>query len=182
MTTSRHILSLAGALLLSLCRLHAVTVDSIQQTMADALKLRGDMATGIVNGSEKSAAALGRLHAQAAPSGLIQLDHDADFALAAIDVGQRLLAAGKADVAEDFFRAAEQALLLAINRIPDAKAQEKALYLQQLAHIRINYLNEGAVGSDNMDAAIGLQPNDANLKFMKSNLTRGRADPSKAKQ
>jgi hypothetical protein len=96
-------------------------------------------------------------------------------------VGQRLLAADKATEAEDFFLAAEKSLLLAIGKTKDKDAQEKALYLQQLAFIRANFLNQTETALDDLEAAIKLQPDDEYLKTRKVNLARDKAEHVKAK-
>lgn len=79
------------------------------KAQGDALKLRADTVDAITGGGEKSEAVLVRLKAHASPSGL-KLDADADFAYAAIDLGQRLLAAGRPEEAEIFFKQGEKSL------------------------------------------------------------------------
>jgi hypothetical protein len=71
-------------------------------TMTAALSLREDVAKAVREKRDPVAGALARLKAAASPSGL-KLDRDTDFALAAVDVGQRLLAAGDPESAEPFF-------------------------------------------------------------------------------
>ena len=78
-------------------------------TMTAALSLREDVAKAVREKRDPVAGALARLKAAASPSGL-KLDRDTDFALAAVDVGQRLLAAGDPESAEPFFREAEKSL------------------------------------------------------------------------
>jgi hypothetical protein len=70
-------------------------------TMTAALSLREDVAKAVREKRDPVAGALARLKAAASPSGL-KLDRDTDFALAAVDVGQRLLAAGDPESAEPF--------------------------------------------------------------------------------
>ena len=72
-------------------------------TMTAALSLREDVAKAVREKRDPVAGALARLKAAASPSGL-KLDRDTDFALAAMDVGQRLLAAGDPESAEPFVR------------------------------------------------------------------------------
>ena len=148
--------------------------------LADVITLRADMTAAIVKGDEKPDKALARLQAHPSPSGL-QVDRDADFALAAIDVGLRLLGADRAANAEQFFQAAEKALVKAIQKTKDEAAQEKALYLQQLSFIRANFLNEVEAASDDLDAALKLQPDDRHLQDRKKNLTRDKAEQLKNK-
>ncbi len=164
----------------------AVFIAAIGQTnsgddpMAAAVALREEMTNSILKGVEKPAQAMARLRAHDSPSGL-KVDHEADFALAAIDVGQRLLSVGKATEAEVFFLAAEKSLVLAINKTKDSEAQGKALYLQQLSFIRANFLNEAAAAMDDIDAAIKLQPDDQQLKDRKAYQARDQAELVKAR-
>ncbi len=76
--------------------------------MYAALKLRIDTANGIFSGTMKVETALQKLRTEASPSGLM-LEPDADFAYAAIDLGQRLIASGRPDEAGKFFTEAEKA-------------------------------------------------------------------------
>ena len=148
---------------------------SSSDPVSEVIALREGMTAAIVKGDEKPAKALARLQAHPSPSGL-KVDRDADFALAAIDVGLRLLGADKAADAEQFFQAAEKALLVAIKKTKDESAQEKALYLQQLSFIRANFLNEFEAAGADLDAAIKLQPGDDYLKTRKANHGRDQAE------
>ncbi|MDE2107502.1 MAG: hypothetical protein KGL39_60470 [Patescibacteria group bacterium] len=116
----------------------ATAVAASAKAMGDGMQLRGDMAGTVASGSEKPGAAIARLKANASPSGL-KIDHDADFAFAAIDVGKRLIAAGKATEAEQFFLEAEKSLSLVVGKTPDTSAQDKAMFLEKLAWIRRRY-------------------------------------------
>jgi hypothetical protein len=144
------------------------------KSVTDALKLRGDMADSVGSGTETSAAAVTRLKAQAAASGL-QIDSAADFAYAAIDVGQRLLAAGKPAAAEGFFQAAEQSLDGLVKRTADTQAKDKAQYLRKLSFIRGNYLNNAAQAKLDIEQALALQPNDKGLQRARQALANSHA-------
>lgn len=137
--------------------------------MAAALKLRGSIAQAVAAGTTKPEDALGQLREESSPTGL-KLDPDADFAFAAIDVGHRLLAAGKTVQAEKVFQAAEQSLDTVVKRTANAQAREKAQYLTQLSLIRGNYLNKKDQARQDIDEAIGLQPEDKDLKRAKDAL------------
>ena len=130
--------------------------------MAEALSLRTDLAAAVAGGSEKPEVALTRLQEQRAASGL-DLDRDADFALAAIDVGQRLIALHKPAEAEKFFRSAEEALSGLVQRTADSEARAKAMYLDKLALIRHNFLGKREQARADLEAAIKLQPEDKYL-------------------
>ena len=137
--------------------------------MQAGLTLRSDAAAAITAGSEKSAPVLARLKAHASPSGL-KIDKDADFAFAAIDVGQRLIAAGKATEAEEFFREAEKALEKVVKKTPDSAAQDKVQFLSALAMIRSRYLNNATQAKADLDEAIKLKPEDKHLESLRGTL------------
>jgi len=142
--------------------------------MTDALNFRSDMAASVGSGAEATNAAVIRLKAQAASSGL-QIDSDADFAFAAIDVGRRLIALRKPAEAEAFFQAAETSLTLVIGRTSDSAATDKAQYLQKRAAIRANYLGKLSEARADLDTALQLTPDDQRLKQMHNLLP---ADPA----
>jgi hypothetical protein len=171
---------LVGAVLLSLGAFVSLQAQSTTQptpdgkTMTDALKLRGDMGDAVAKGSEKPDAAITRLRAQASPTGL-KIDHDADFAFAAIDVGQRLLAADKPAEAGQFFREAEISLTAVLGRTPDTKVQDKTQFLAQRAFIRAKFLSEPVLAKADLDAAQLLKPDDSYLQTLRSELTKDKA-------
>jgi hypothetical protein len=121
------------------------------------------MVAGVVNGSVQANAALAQLQGLTAPMGL-PVDPAADFGYAAIDVGHRLIAAGRPDVAGIFFKTAETSLAAVVLQTPDTQAWNKAQYLQQLAMIRDRYLNNPVQAMADIEQALALQPNDALLQ------------------
>lgn len=131
--------------------------------LSAALALRTALARAVIDGKQASADVLLQLKASSSPSGL-EINADADFALAAIDVGQRLIAARRPAEAEPFFVAAEKALEIAIEKAPDSSAQEKVILLQKLALIRADFLNKMTEAKENLDQAITLQPEDKHLR------------------
>ena len=145
------------------------------QTIQAGLLLRSDAAAAITAGSEKSAPAIARLKAHNSPSGL-KIDKEADFAFAAIDVGQRLIAAGKPTEAEEFFLEAEKSLDKAVKKTADTQSHDKAMFLEKLSLIRGLYLNKADQAKADIEQAITLQPDDGNLKKTKDRLERDRGD------
>jgi hypothetical protein len=91
------------AWLVLLCSPWVVFAQVDTATMTAALSLREDVTKAVREKRDPVAGALARLKAAASPSGL-KLDRDTDFALAAMEVGQRLLAAGDPESAEPFVR------------------------------------------------------------------------------
>ncbi len=111
-------------------------------------------------------------HLQTGAASGLQLDKDADFAYAAIDVGRRLMGAEQPGAAVVFFQAAEPALAQAANRAP--QAAEKAGHLQNLATIRAEYLGKQVQARADMDEAMRLQPNDEYLRQSRAQMERGK--------
>jgi hypothetical protein len=139
--------------------------------MTEALALREKAAAAVAEGREKPAAVIARLNASATSSGL-DLSTNGNLAFAAIDVGNRLIALHKPAEAEEFFKAAESALVAAA-KLPNASAQEKAQYLRRLSSIRANYLNAPAQAKADIEAAIALQPDDEGLKTTRRLIAGG---------
>src|SRR5690348_13269015 len=94
--------------LFALPSLYSQTTDA-SQAINDAIRIRADLVTSIAEGKSSASTAVDQLKSVASPSG-VSLDPDADFALAAIDIGQRLLVVQKPVEAEVFFRAADKSL------------------------------------------------------------------------
>jgi hypothetical protein len=144
------------------------------KALTDALKLRVDMAGAVTNGSEKPDAAIARLQASASPTGL-KLEHDADFAMAAIDVGHRLVAMGKPTEAGQFFQKAESSLTAVLSRTLDTDVAGKVQYLANRAFIRAKFLNEPILAKKDLDAALLLKPDDCYLQSLRNELTKDKA-------
>ena len=142
---------------------------------AEGLRVRGDMAAAVGRGLEKPEAALARLKKHDSPSGL-KTDRDADFAFAAIDVGRRLIAAGKPEDAEKFFREAEKSLESVLKKTPDTAARDRAQYLRKLALIRSQYLNKVPQAKADLDEAIRLQPEDKHLRSTRDSVAAENAE------
>ena len=178
MNTLARFLSALGTLLLVVSLSAQPAPDA--KFLTDALELRADMAEAVKQKAETPEAALARLKAHASPSGL-KLDRDADFAFAAIDVGQRLIAASKPDEAESFFLEAEKSLEAVIKMTPDTAARDKAMLLQNLAFIHGHYLDKASQAKTDIDQAIALQPGDTYLQKMRDSLAKGKAEDFKDK-
>lgn len=133
------------------------------------LKLRENAAAMLATGTEKPEATIARLKAHASPSGL-KIDHDADFALAALEVGQRLIPKGKYAEAEKLFQEAEKSFVLVVAKTPDSAARDKAMLLQKLALIRGQYLNNPVQAKADIEAAIKLQPDEKYFQTIRDQL------------
>lgn len=171
-------LSFLCVLLLSLCMCSRLLAQSAlaQQAALDALlKARVEIAAAIVAGTQKPAAALARLRSLTF-SGTRPIDAAADLSGSAMDVGNRLVAAGKHAEAELFFQAAEQSLVFVIKATPDTEPQTKAQHLQNLALIRGRFLNKASQAKLNIEQAIALQPKDESLRSTRAMLAREKAD------
>jgi hypothetical protein len=156
----------------------AAEESAAMKTMQAALKFRAEMAMAVGKNAEAPQSALKRLRDSGAASGMA-VGRDADLGYAALDVGHKLLAIGRPDAAEVFFRAAELAFEQVANRTPRAQAREKAQYLQKLALVRGNFLNKPAQAKADIDDAILLQPEDKSLEQSRRQLARGRGEQFK---
>lgn len=145
--------------------------DSKFQMMLDALQFREDMSARVAGQDETPQAAITRIREHASPNG-IKIGPEADFALAAGDVGQRLIAKRDPAKAELFFIEAEKALNVAIEKTPDADASRKAMLLQERARLRGNYLNKRPGARADLDEAIRLQPENELLRHKRETLPR----------
>jgi hypothetical protein len=138
----------------------------------EALQLHTTLVEGLKSGTITVDSALARLKAGQAPTGL-GFKREADLPLAIIDIGRRLLVAGKPAPAEQLFRAAEASLDGIIKKLPNTKAREKAQYLEKRAFIRSQYLNKIALAKADFDEAIRLQPDDRHLRQLRDALASG---------
>jgi tetratricopeptide (TPR) repeat protein len=139
------------------------------QALLDAIEFRKEMTAGIISGAETADAAVARLKAQHLDPQL-QIDPDGYFALAASDVGERLVPARKGPDAQVFFLAARKALAAAINNTPDARPTEKAQYLSQLAFILYRRLNAIPAAKAAIEQAIALDPTNENLVRLRAQM------------
>lgn len=144
-----------------------------------AIEYRAAMTEAIATFKEDPTAALARLQnsevikAQSSES-------DRDLAVAAIDIGHRLISLGHPSAAEAFFRLADKTLTSALSREKAASGgKEKAQYLKHRAHVRGNFLSRPEQARADIDEAIALQPDDQSLKETRARLARGHGEKFK---
>lgn len=147
------------------------TVSADARAMRAALEFRMERAERIRAGQEQPEDSLRQLAAHPSPSGL-RAERDAGVAIAAIDIGQRLVAHGSHAAAEPFFQEAERWLDRAVQRTPDKSAALKSMLLQKLALIRSEYLDKLAAARADLDRALALTPDDPFLKRRREQLPR----------
>ena len=145
------------------------------QIAQEGVALRADITARVAAGEIRPAVAFDQVRAAHAPSGL-KMEAKADFALATLDIGQRLIVVGKPAEAEEFFRVAEQTLSQVLDQTPDTRAREKAMYLQHRALLRGNYLNKVEEARNDLKQAVILSPEDKNLKIAATALERVRPE------
>lgn len=129
---------------------------------AAALKVREASAKAVKERKETPEASIAKLRMHGKASGL-KVDGDVDFVLAALDVGQRLLAGGEPDAAAKFFREVEKTLDFLVKKTPETMAVEKAALLQRRAFVRGRFLNNAKAAVADLDHALILRPGDAVL-------------------
>lgn len=141
--------------------------------MQEAHEFRGSLVTDIQSGRAKPQAILGKLRERKNAMGL-EFEPQTDFALAAMDIGHRLIALGKAEEAEPFFVEAEKSIGQAIDKLPDRESQTKAMLLEHRAFIRDGYLNKSAEADADLEKAASLQPDDQRLHRKRALLPAGK--------
>lgn len=130
--------------------------------MAEALRLREAIAAAVISGATTPEAALELLRADTAPKG-VGLPRQTEFALAAIEIGQRIAATREGRLAAAFFLEAERTLDAVLAQMPDGRAAEKSMLLRKRGLIRGRYLNKGLLAKADFNHAIRLRPEDTSI-------------------
>lgn len=144
-----------------------------------AIEYRAAMAEAIATFKEDPTAAVARLQSSEVIKAQSS-ESDRDLAVAAIDIGHRLISLGHPSAAETFFRLADKTLTSALTREKAALGnKEKAQYLKHRAHIRGNFLGRPEQARADIDAAIVLQPDDRSLEETRARLARGQGEKFK---
>lgn len=149
--------------------------------MLAAHEFRSELVADILAGRAKPQAALGKLRGRSNAMGL-QFESQADFALAAMDIGHRLIAAGKPEEAELFFIEAEKSLGQAIDKLSNDDAKTKAMLLEQRAFIRTEFLNKSPEADVDLEKAATLQPEEKRLQRKRDLLPAGKTGRKDDKQ
>ncbi|HVU17218.1 MAG TPA: tetratricopeptide repeat protein [Candidatus Didemnitutus sp.] len=134
-----------------------------------AIEARKAIVESVIQGKAVAAAALVSLQLTSNPSGL-PVDSDSDLGFAASDVGFRLLGAHKPVEAMVFFVAAEASLTKALNGTAGQDAHQAVQLLRQLAFLRSQFLGKLAQARADIDAAIKLAPDNADLAKIRADL------------
>ena len=142
-----------------------------------ATQMCEEMAQGVVAGREHGKDAVSRLRKHPNPWSLGG-SKDEQLGHAAIDMGMRLVAAGKAEEAVPFFEEAEAAFARLVAATPDKQAQQKAQYLNTLAMVRAQFLNKAAQAAEDRAAAEVLQPPDPSIRRMRGQRPDEARSPS----
>lgn len=156
----------------------AAEAPDAQLQLAAEFALRADIARVVGQTVELPLKGLERLREAKLSSGMTG-NAEVEFALAAVDIGHRLLGAEKRSEAEVFFSAAEKTFDQVLSRaeVPITD-KEKALYLRHLAHLRGNFLGKQDQARADIEQAIQLQPEARELQETKAQLAKGRVVPA----
>lgn len=145
--------------------------------LLDALRARDALFLRVYEGKTTAGDALSELRREAKPYGL-GLDGTAEFALAAIDVGHRLLGRRRPKEAEPFFQAAESELGKALSTASvDRDVSVRVLLLRNRALLRASYLGKAAEAELDFSEAIRLQPANEALTRQRDAVLGGRDKP-----
>lgn len=153
--------------------------QSASGPMAEALKLRIALFTVVSNGTRTPEWAIETLKEEAAPKGM-GLSRNAEFALAAIDIGQRLMAARQPRFAATFFAEAEVSLNAALAQTPDSRTTEKAMLLSKRGLVRSRYLGKGLLAKADFAEALRLRPNDKAIELQRDRVLSADGEVSRA--
>jgi tetratricopeptide (TPR) repeat protein len=157
----------------------AQEMNQVDPKWRAAIDYRAAMAEAIANEKEYPTDALARLRQAEEIKGLTP-EPDTDFAVAAIDIGHRLISLGNPAAAETFFRQADRTLTTVLAReTAPLGNKEKVQYLKYRAHLRGNFLGRPELARADIDAAIALQPDDRSLQEARARLARGHGEKFK---
>jgi hypothetical protein len=138
------------------------------QAVTEARQYREGLVADLMGGKDRPEGVLVRLKSRRNSFGL-KLADEADQALAAMDIGHRLLADQPA-AAGQFFRAAEISLDAAILGTKDNEPVLKGMLLQKRALLREHFLNKAEEAEADLTQAIALLPEDKTLQRKRDQL------------
>lgn len=144
--------------------------EALQAAQQRRVELAGDVASG----GTTPESALAELRTVTLPA-RFQGDADSAFAHAAIDVGQRLIAAEKRTEAGRFFDAADESLSSVLERTLDSDVAMMVQLLSSRAFIRAQFLNRIPESIADLDAAQKLVPDDPYLQDLRRQLLSDKA-------
>jgi len=156
-----------GEVVLSVTGQVAPRAKEITQSMADAANQRSELLKAMLAGRMTPAQAFDEL--RKGPRTLTRIDAKLDLGLAAVSLGEDLLAVGKFAESEVLFGFAETALLS--SRTILAPDWEEALRLKSIARIRGSYLRKAEEAKADIEAAFRLNPRDKSLNNLRAKLT-----------
>ena len=166
---------MAGLLSLAVALVVPVQAQRTKQQHEEALNFREQIVADIREGRKDVAGALAQLKNHSRRSDL-DVDDDGDLGLAAVDIGDRLKAVGRHEVALRFYREAEKSIERALLR-NGSNRDHRVIYLRKLAEIQAIELGKPAVARENLLKAIQLHPDSQNLEDLYAFLSsRHRAE------
>lgn len=144
------------------------------ERLARAAALRADLAQRIITGMDKPETVAERLKSERSPVGL-ELDVRTERGLAAVDIGHRLVAAGRPEAGEVLFKAAEEAFGEALGALPERDSGgQKALIFEKRAQIRAEFLGKIDSAKADFDEALRLRPDDRRLQNLRDTVLNPR--------
>jgi hypothetical protein len=155
------------------------SAESATSPLLEALKMREQLAVAVMGGGEDFESALERLRDHPAPTGL-GLGRETEYALAVVEIGQRLIAADRPKEAEAFFREGEEALGAALGNLRADDRHERIMVLRNRAMVRSRYLGKGAEAKADFAEAIALRPEDKAIVRQRDLLLSGYGDLNRA--
>jgi hypothetical protein len=142
--------------------------------MEAAFKLRTELAQSVATGAQSPKEIIHKLSTRKNLMGL-QFPSDTDQALAAMDLGQRLLSLKRPAEAEIFFAEAERLFGVSISKTEDSAVSEKTQLFEQRAYVRANFLNKTPEADNDLVEAIKLSPNELRLQRKREDIPAQKA-------
>lgn len=140
------------------------------ERLARAAALRAELAHRIITGMDKPETVAERLKSERSPVGL-DLDVRTERGLAAVDIGHRLVAAGRPEAGEVLFKAAEEAFGEALAALPERDSGgQKALLFEKRGQIRAEFLGKIDSAKTDFDEALRLRPDDRRLQSLRDTV------------
>lgn len=147
--------------------------------LLEGIRARDELSFRVLEGKMSVEDALDALRAEAKPYGL-GLDTHAEFALAAMDVGYRLLSRRRPVEAEPFFRAAESDFGKALSDVSiERSVSDRVMLLRNRALVRADRLGRFDEAREDFDEAIRLRPDNKAIVRQRDAVMGGRIERSR---
>lgn len=144
--------------------------DMSRESTSEAAAFRRGLVASVSEKATAPSAAVAQLRGRARPMGMVDVDPQLEFALAALDVGRALVGSSRAPEAAPFFEASEESLDAVLSRGQALRTAVRLQALKQRAILRVDYLGKQTLGMADLDAALELAPEDKSLARLRARI------------